>query len=317
MWLLITILANFFNGGVYLADKYFLSKKVHSSISYAFYVGIWSAGNCLLFIFNRHVPTWDWLFLDLISGLLFMAALYFWYKAVHQGETTKVVPIAGAFIPIFTLLLNYLIGRHYLNKQELLALAILILGSALLSLRPRDTFWQNLVKKFKSFWQPESIELRSTSRLWFNALLSSFIFAAYYVLIKYLYDSQGFTNAFIWTRLGSFVGALLLLVFPSSRRLIFDKPRRQSTIKSLPLFLGIRLIAFIAFILSNYAISLADVSLVNSLQGLQYLFLLIICFLLAGRYPKLLGQEINKKNIWQKVSGIVLINLGLFLLLWR
>ncbi len=317
MWLLITILANFFNGGVYLADKYFLSKKVHSSISYAFYVGIWSAGNCLLFIFNRHVPTWDWLFLDLISGLLFMAALYFWYKALHQGETTKVVPIAGAFIPIFTLLLNYLIGRHYLNKQELLALAILILGSALLSLRPRDTFWQNLVKKFKSFWQPESIELRSTSRLWFNALLSSFIFAAYYVLIKYLYDSQGFTNAFIWTRLGSFVGALLLLVFPSSRRLIFDKPRRQSTIKSLPLFLGIRLIAFIAFILSNYAISLADVSLVNSLQGLQYLFLLIICFLLAGRYPKLLGQEINKKNIWQKVSGIVLINLGLFLLLWR
>lgn len=81
MWLLITILANFFNGGVYLADKYFFIKKVHSSISYAFYVGIWSAGNCLLFIFNRHVPTWDWLFLDLVSGLLFMAALYFWYKS--------------------------------------------------------------------------------------------------------------------------------------------------------------------------------------------------------------------------------------------
>lgn len=317
MWLLVTILANFFNGGVYLADKYFLSKKVHSSISYTFYVGIWSAGNCLLFIFNRYIPTWDWLFLDLVAGLLFMAALYFWYKALHQGETTKVVPIAGAFIPIFTLLLNYLVGRHYLSRQELIALAILIIGSALLSWRPKQSWWQNWLNKLKKLWQPDSAELRSTSRLWFNALLSSFIFAAYYVLIKYLYDSQGFTNAFIWTRLGSFVGALFLLVLPTSRQLIFDKPRRQSTIKSLPLFLSIRLIAFIAFVLSNYAISLADVSLINSLQGLQYLFLLIICFFLAGRYPKLLEQEINYKNAWQKFTGIFLINLGLFLLLWQ
>lgn len=87
----------------------------------------------------------------------------------------------------------------------------MIIGSALLSLRPKDTIWQGWFKKIKRLWQPESAELRSVGRLWINALLSSFIFAAYYVLIKYLYDSQGFTNAFIWTRLGSFAGALLLL----------------------------------------------------------------------------------------------------------
>jgi drug/metabolite transporter (DMT)-like permease len=315
MWLAITLLANFFNGAVYLSDKYFLSKKVHSSISYTFYVGIWSAGNCVLFIFNRHIPRWNWLLLNLLAGLIFMAALYFWYKALHQGETTKVVPIAGALIPFFTLLLNYLVGRHYLNQQELLALLILIVGSALLSFRAHDHWWSKLWIKIKKIIQPRRSSLRSTRRLLVHSLLASFTFATYYVLIKYLYDSQGFANAFIWTRLGSFLGALLLLIPSASRQLIFDRPRRQTTIKSWPLFLGIRLTAFIAFVMTNFAISLADVSLVNSLQGLQYLFLLIIVFLLAKRYPKLLKQEINRDNIWQKLTGIILINLGLFLLL--
>lgn len=316
MWLIITILANFFNGAVYLADKYFLSKKVHSSISYTFYVGIWSVGNCVLFLFNHHVPTWQWLLLDLLAGLIFMAALYFWYKALHQGETTKVVPIAGAFIPIFTLFLNYLVGRHGLTRQELSALVILIIGSGLLSLRPKDNQWLTWWIKLKRFFQPNKAVLRSTRRLIFNALLASFIFAAYYVLIKFLYDSQGFANAFIWTRLGSFLGALTLIALPMSRKLILDRPRRQTTIKSLPLFLMIRVIAFIAFVLSNFAIALADVSLVNSLQGLQYLFLLVLVLILARRYPKLAKQEIGHDNLWQKISGIILINLGLFLLLW-
>lgn len=316
MWLIITVLANLFNGAIYLADKYFLSKKVHSSISYTFYVGIWSVGNCVLFLFNRHVPTWSWLLLDLLAGLIFMAALYFWYKALHQGETTRVVPIAGAFIPIFTLFLNYLIGRHTLTKQELGALVILIIGSGLISMRPKDNRWLAWWIRLKKFFQPNKAILRGNRRLILNSLLASFIFATYYVLIKFLYDSQGFANAFIWTRLGSFLGALALLVLPASRKLILNKPRRQTTIKSLPLFLLIRIVAFIAFVLSNFAIALADVSLVNSLQGLQYLFLLVIVLTLAKRYPKLAKQEINRDNLWQKISGIILINLGLFLLLW-
>ena len=315
MWLFITILANFFNGAVYLADKYFLSKKVQSAISYTFYVCIWSIGNCVLFIFHRHIPALPWLLLDLAAGFMFMAALYFWYKALRQGETTRVVPIAGAFIPIFTLLLNYIIGRHGLTNRELGALIILIVGSALLSIQPKENQWLAWWIKIKRFLQPNQVVYRSQRRLIFNSLLASFIFASYYVFIKFLYDSQGFANSFIWIRLGSFVGALSLLIFPKARRLILNKPRRQKAIKSLPLFLLIRVIAFIAFVLNNFAIALADVSLVNSLQGLQYLFLLVIVLVLSKRYPKLIKKEVSQDNLWQKISGVVLITIGLFLLL--
>ena len=40
MWLLITVLANLFNGAVYLADKYFLSKKVPSQVNNAIVIAI-------------------------------------------------------------------------------------------------------------------------------------------------------------------------------------------------------------------------------------------------------------------------------------
>ena len=53
MWLTIAIGAYFINAGVYTADKFLLSKKIHSSISYAFYVGVWSIFNIINFILLR------------------------------------------------------------------------------------------------------------------------------------------------------------------------------------------------------------------------------------------------------------------------
>jgi len=320
MWLPIAIVAYFINAGVYTADKYFLSKKVHSSISYAFYVGIWSIGNVVLFWFAPFVPSWQWLAIDVIAGLLFLWALVAWYKALHQSEATKVVPIVGAFIPIFSFLLAYVFLGEILTPQQLLALFILIAGGILISIKQREVSLMHKCARcsralFGFLIGKTYSEDHPMRRLIVNSLISAFIFAAYYVLIKYVYLHQPFLGSYVWTRMGSFIGALALLVVPSYRRLIFEKKRRAETGRSLPLFLSIRFFAVIAFILLNYAIALGNVALVNALQGVQYIFLIFIILVLSEQYPKILREEMSKKVLLQKFIGVLLVSVGLYLLI--
>ncbi len=316
MWFPITVIAYFLNAGVYTADKYFLSKKIHSSISYAFYVGIWSICNAILLAFNWFMPSWQWLIIDFIAGFLFLWALIAWYKALHQSEATKVVPLVGVLIPVFSLLLSYVFLGTVLNQQTLLALFVLITGGALISLKHKEEGKiKYLIHKVRAFFGFKDAEAHSVRRLIINSIIAAFAFASYYVLVKYIYLHQPFLGSYIWTRIGGFIGALLLIVIPYNRRIIFTTEKRKVAIKNLPLFLSIRLLATVAFILLNYAISLGDVAIINALQGIQYVFLIIIVIVLSEKYPDILKEEINKKVLTQKFVGVVMIGIGLYLLI--
>ena len=135
MWLFVTIFAYFINAGVYVADKFILSKKIHSSITYAFFVGIWSICNFVILIFDPWVPSPAEFILDIMAGMVFLFTLIFWYKALHQSEATRVVPIVGALIPVFSCSLSYVFLKEELTEREFLAFVILVIGGVLISIK--------------------------------------------------------------------------------------------------------------------------------------------------------------------------------------
>ncbi len=320
MWLTVAISAYFINAGVYTADKFLLSKKIHSSISYAFYVGVWSIFNIFLLFLSPWIPTGPELFLDLSAGILFLATLIFWYKALHQSEATRVVPLVGALVPIFSFWLAYLFLNESLNEKQVLAFFVLIIGGVLISIK-RTKFYRakeviNRVKAISGRIMGDvHASHRSTRRLIVNSVISAFFFAAYYVLIKYIYLNQPFIGGFVWSRMGSFIGALFILIIPSWRRLIIERQQSVKGTKNLFFFLSIRLLAALAFIMLNWAISLGNVALVSSLQGAQYVFLILLVLFLSAKYPKILKEELGGGVLIQKLVGIILISLGLYMLI--
>lgn len=322
MYVLIAIASYLLNAGVYVADKFLLSKKVHSSIVYAFYVGIWSIGNFLLLIFDPFIPDWWQLGLDFAAGLLFLFTLVFWYKALHQSEATRVVPIVGALTPVFSFFFSFLFLGAKLDLQEVVAFILLIAGGILISIkRTKSYILSDSLTRVKNVWGNAignvDAELRPTSRLLLNSTLSAACFAAYFVFIKYIYANteQPFIGAFVWSRIGSFLGVLLILLVPSWRQLINDsKTHEHRTKKQLAFFLGVRITAAAAFIMLNWAVALGNVSLINALQGTQYVFLLLIVIMLAHKFPKVLNEEIGSGVMLQKMIGVILVGLGLYLL---
>lgn len=319
MWLSVALIAYLMNAGVYVADKFLLSKKVHSSIAYAFYVGIWSFFNIFLLFIDPWLPNFQQLLVDLLAGALFLVTLVFWYKALHQSEATRVVPIVGALLPVFSFLLAFAFLDEELGERQLLAFAVLIIGGVLLSVK-HTKFYEvhEVVNRFKKVFGNLFGRIHATyrpaQRLLMNSFLSAFFFAAFYVLAKYIYMTQPFVGGFVWSRMGSFIAVHFLLIVPSWRSLIKERQKDNTRPKNLFFFFSIRLLAAVAFILLNRAISLGNVALINSLQGAQYIFLLLIVLFLSAKYPKVLKEELGGGVALQKILGALLVGVGLYML---
>jgi len=202
----------------------------------------------------------------------------------------------------------------------LLAFIILIMGGALISVKhTRFYVFKEVSEKFRKIFGDTLggfyVELRPTRRLIFNSLFSALLFASYYVLMKYVYSSQPFIGAFVWSRFGSFIGVLLILFVPDWRREIVEQQKGNKSPKKLAFFFSVRLLAALAFIMLNWAISMGSVALVNALQGVQYIFLLVIVFILSTRFPKLFREEMGGGVMMQKIIGALLVCTGLYMLI--
>ena len=320
MWIGVSLIAYLANALVYVADKFLLSKKIHSSITYAFFVGIWSVFNLVLLFIDPWFPNISQLAIDLFAGIIFLLTLVFWYKALHQSEATRVVPIVGALVPIFSFLLSFIFLGETLTERQFLAFIILINGGILISVKHTHVYMFSEFKNrlrdvFGNVIGPIHAHYRPTQRLFINSIVSAFFFAAYYVLIKHIYSTQPFIGGFVWSRMGSFIGTLFILVVPSWRKLIIKQQKGQKSPKNLLFFFSVRLLAAAAFIILNWAVSMGNVALINSLQGAQYIFLTILIIVLSQRYPKLIKEEMGNGVLLQKILGTSLVTIGLYMLI--
>lgn len=298
-WVLIIILAYFILAIVFLVDKYLLISSITNPKVYAFYVG--SLGSVVLLAIpfvDFYVPEFPQLILALISGAIFIYALFWLYKTLRLFEVSRVVPAIGGLTPIFTFIFIYIIsfGKEVLSVFEIIAFIFLILGSILISLK-KDKFIT-----FNSFKY---------------SVVSAFFLSLSFILLKFVYITQPFWNGFIWKTLGGVIMAIIFyLIFSEVRENAF-KEKTKSSGKATIIFLLNQAGGAIAAILQNWAIflvPLASIPIINALGGTQYVFLFLFAIILSLKFPQILKEEISKESIFGKIIAILLIGIGLFFL---
>ena len=117
-------------------------------------------------------------------------------------------------------------------------------------------------------------------------------------------------------RIFSAVFVLVFFADKAFRREIFAKQNVLGKNTGV-IFLSTQAAGGIANILQNFAISLAPVAylaIMNSLKGIQYVFLFAITLFLSFFFPKILKEETSKRVIIQKIISILLIAAGLAIL---
>lgn len=299
-WVFIVILAHLCYAVVFVIDRYLLKKKFPNPVNYTFYIGVLSIFTLFLAFIDFSVPAIGQIILSFVAGFMWLLATLIFYTALFKGESSRVVPTVGGLIPIFTLFLSFIFLSERLIAQELIAFCFLVGGGILLSL---------LVSKTDSILDTKKIRFTKT---FIPAIGAALAFAVYFTITKSLFLSQGFINGIIWVRLGIVLSSLLLLIPASFRKMIFQKTE-QFKISSIKLFFFIRVLGVLAILFLYWAIFLGSVTLVSALQGVQYLFILLLAFLFFRKIPDL-KEQFSKRVLIQKVAAIALICLGLAIL---
>ena len=107
----------------------------------------------------------------------------------------------------------------------------------------------------------------------------------------------------------------IYLLVPRARRNIlggFQKTEDKKKAGSLVLVSQVG--GALGFVLVTYAVSLASVTLVAAMQGIQYAFLFLMVAFMTWKFPKVLRERMNKAIVLQKIAAILIISAGLAVL---
>lgn len=296
LWLFIIILSYIFFGLFSLGDKLLLSGHVNAK-TYTFYVGIL---NVLAVVFipfvNLTVPNAWQAALIIANALAFILGLYVMFLALEKFEVSRVMPTIGALQPIFIFFAAWaFFGLQVVSKKDFSAFIILMVGTFAISKEQRLSFNSTYVAL---------------------TVASSLLFSLDYVFSKIVFSELSFLPGWIWTRLCIFLLALLLLASRQLRGEVFSQHKTITKRNSLVFVLTQSSGALAAF-LQSIAIVLAPVAylaIMNSLRGIQYVFLFLVTLMFSRFFPNIFKEEVSKKIVMQKSLAILIIMIGLAIL---
>jgi drug/metabolite transporter (DMT)-like permease len=303
-WLLLATIGQFINAIVAFLDKYIVSdeKALPKPFVYAFYscllTGFWIIiyyipGLHLLGIptlDNVHKPTIQVIGMSFLAAYTFFMALVSMYEALRKAEAVNVMPVIGAVSAIATMGMSYLFLEFTLSNNFIWGVIVLSLGTLLVA---------------------QSIPKRNTVLLLVH---SGVFFALHYITMKGLFMETNFDDGLFWSRIGLVLFALSLLMVPAYFDRITEQTKTTST-KAGVLVLLTKILAGIAAFLLLKATHLGDVTVVQALDGLKFVFILLITVLFSTFLPdSITKHEVRPKEVFRKVLYVAIITVGYFIL---
>ncbi len=298
MWLILALIGHSAKALGFLGDKLFVEKLLPNPKVLAFLSGIGGVFFLLFVPWFLKPASSLVIFVSLVSGSLNIFALIYFYRAVDRDEISRVVPTIGSITPIAAFVFSYLILGERLYAQTFYAFVLLVLGGILIAFH-----------SFKS-----RLQFKNYSLL-FLEIWVGLLFALSAVLLKFAFQGTDDISAFLWSRIGSFGFAALLLLDPRVRSQVSFSGGKKSGTRNKVFYVLSRIFAGLAPLVIVAAISLGSVTLVNALQGIQYPLLFILAIIFSRRWPRIFQEEISRETIVQKSLATLCILLGLALLI--
>ncbi len=113
---------------------------------------------------------------------------------------------------------------------------------------------------------------------------------------------------------GKFIFGVILFVSLKSYQTEFIGMIKNNGVKVVILNVINEIIGLVGEIATVFAVLLAPVAMVQSLTGLQPVFVLIIGIFLTLFFPKFAKESLSRNHLLQKIIGVVIVTVGVFLL---
>lgn len=279
----------------YLLEKYFKGGEAGALILFSALFSIFALPIVYLIepaVFSLGLQS---IIVLLLNGTIGVICLILYFKALRDDEASTVVPFYQT-IPIFGFILGYFILGETLNLNQFLACVLIIAGTIILSLN--FNIGEISIKK----------------RVVALMITASILYAAAGVIFKIIAVEEGFWLSVFWDFTGSAIFGMILFVSIKSYRKDFLWVLKNNSLSVIFLNFFNEIIFIIAEGVIAYALLLAPVALIMTINSTQPLFVLIIGVVLTLFFPKIFKESLVKRNLIQKVSAIGIIVVGAIIL---
>lgn len=306
-WVILAAGAQLINAFVAIGDKYLVTdeKRMPKPFVYAFYTCLVTAFWLVIYFLgfipgladygvpqfaNIKAPTLEVVALSFFSAYTFFMALVSLYGTLKRADTSDVMPVVGAVSAIGTFGLSlFFLGGHS-SPDFIWGILLLATGTFLVS------------------------HLRFTSNIALAAVHSGLFFALHYIAMKGLFVATNFDDGFFWSRIALVLFALSWLLVPSYLELIRAQGKVTTRKTGVMVFTN-KILAGVASFMILKATDWGDVAAVQALDGLKFVFILVIGLALSRFLPEA-AQEKDKsfRTVVRKFLYVIIICIGFVLL---
>lgn len=306
-WILLATVGQFLNAIVAVLDKYIVSdeKALPRPFVYAFYscllTGFWVVIYFLGLIpffaaigmptfENVQFPTIQVLSMSFLSAYTFFMALVSMYESLKKADASNVMPIIGTVSALSSFGMSYLFLDAGLTQGHIFGLLLISFGTLLVA---------------KSLPEWDTV---------LHVVHSGVFFGLHYITMKGLFMETSFDDGFFWSRISFVLFSLSLLMVPVYLEKIKEQTKSTSK-KTGILVLLTKVLAGVSAFLILKATDWGEVSVVQALDGIRFVFILFITSLFAHWLPASATDRDTRPHVFvRKLIFTVIILVGFFIL---
>lgn len=230
--------------------------------------------------------------MQLVGGILLTLSIYFYLKALNKDETSVVMPFA-LLVPVFGYAFSYFLLGEVLTTKQLVACLLIVAGALVLSLE---------------FEEERKIRIKHGVLLFM--ILSTAFQASQETLFKFVTIENSFAVSLFWLHIGIAVTGFVLIA--TKRGLL--RGFTDSVKINGKLIFGVNFISegvsSVAYMVRNYAVLLAPVAVIMTLNGYQPVFVFVLGIIFTLLAPKFVNEKIKPMHLVHKGAAILIILAG-------
>jgi drug/metabolite transporter (DMT)-like permease len=232
-----------------------------------------------------------------IVGLMNMLVLWFYLLALRDDEASIVI-VFYQLVPLIGLVLGYFILGEVLTQTELIAMAIIIIGTTVIAFEIDDD--NNFKLRKRTIW------LMTTA---------SFFWALESVIFKMVALEENLWRSLFWEHVAMTVVGITVLLVVNSYREHFFKALKTNSQAIISLNFANEGLYMIGNWVSSYAYLLAPIALILLTESFQPIFVFAIGIFLTVFFPQITAEKILLRDMMQKLAAILITGFGTWLLL--
>ncbi len=287
----IAILAHGLVGLSLVWDKVLLQQPATRNLAnYIFWLGAMSVFGLLIIPFGFKMPHAGIAALGFTAGVADLAGTWFYYLALKRGEASHTLAVLGGFSPLATALIGIPLFSNPLRRESLVGFGFLVAGGFVMFLSEKLN-WRAILP---------------------SVVLAAGLFGLANDLQKVVFNAAGFVTGFVFFSIGTFTGAMALLIRPLWRQQIFEKTREAPPASRLWYFVN-RFANGVGSFLVFFAISRANPAVVSAISGVRYVAIFLAAWAITFFRPEWLKEDFRRPVLIGKSVATALIVAGLVL----